>query len=170
MHRRPAACIQCRVFGRPATFGRRVQDTELHKLHAMPRPPVRPEDRKRSTRACTACRATKKRCDAAQPCRPCVKRGVGSSCTYSQHVRARRAPPNQSSAASGTRQRDQVSPLFYQHRESSLQDEDETAASSTSGKTVTPPGPRPVMMYTCSGEKGTISISSAASATILRRP
>ncbi|KAK1497876.1 hypothetical protein CABS01_10854 [Colletotrichum abscissum] len=135
----------------------------------MPRPPVRPEDRKRSTRACTACRATKKRCDAAQPCRPCVKRGVGSSCTYSQHVRARRAPPNQSSAASGTRQRDQVSPLLYQRQESSLQDENETAGSSTSGKTVTPPGPRPVMMYTCSGEKGTISISSAASATILRR-
>ncbi|KXH33283.1 hypothetical protein CSIM01_03197 [Colletotrichum simmondsii] len=106
----------------------------------MPRPPVRPEDRKRSTRACTACRATKKRCDAAQPCLACVKRGVGSSCTYSQHVRARRAPPNQSSAASGTRQRDQVSPLLYQHQESSFQDEDETAASSTSGKMVTPPG------------------------------
>ncbi|KAK7438504.1 hypothetical protein Landi51_11588 [Colletotrichum acutatum] len=122
----------------------------------MPRPPVRPEDRKRSTRACTACRATKKRCDAAQPCRPCVKRGVGSSCTYSQHVRARRAPPNRSSVASGTRQRDQVSPLLYQRQESSVQDEDETAASSSSGKTVTPPGPRPVMMYTCSGEKGPI--------------
>ncbi|KXH53402.1 hypothetical protein CNYM01_01147 [Colletotrichum nymphaeae SA-01] len=127
----------------------------------MPRPPVRPEDRKRSTRACTACRATKKRCDAAQPCRPCVKRGVGSSCTYSQHVRARRAPPNQSSAASGTRQRDQVSPLLYQRQESSLQDEDETAASSTSGKTVTPPGPRPVMMYTCSGEKVFVGNASA---------
>ncbi|KAI3557300.1 hypothetical protein CABS03_11885 [Colletotrichum abscissum] len=127
----------------------------------MPRPPVRPEDRKRSTRACTACRATKKRCDAAQPCRPCVKRGVGSSCTYSQHVRARRAPPNQSSAASGTRQRDQVSPLLYQRQESSLQDENETAGSSTSGKTVTPPGPRPVMMYTCSGEKVFVGNASA---------
>ncbi|UQC90619.1 uncharacterized protein CLUP02_16149 [Colletotrichum lupini] len=127
----------------------------------MPRPPVRPEDRKRSTRACTACRATKKRCDAAQPCRPCVKRGVGSSCTYSQHVRARRAPPNQSSAASGTRQRDQVSPLLFQRQESSLQDENETAASSTSGKTVTPPGPRPVMMYTCSGEKVFVGNASA---------
>ncbi|KAK1526739.1 hypothetical protein CPAR01_13267 [Colletotrichum paranaense] len=127
----------------------------------MPRPPVRPEDRKRSTRACTACRATKKRCDAAQPCRPCVKRGIGSSCTYPQHVRARRAPPNQSSAASGTRQRDQVSPLLYQRQESSLQDENETAASSTSGKTVTPPGPRPVMMYTCSGEKVFVGNASA---------
>ncbi|KAK1702624.1 hypothetical protein CaCOL14_011862 [Colletotrichum acutatum] len=127
----------------------------------MPRPPVRPEDRKRSTRACTACRATKKRCDAAQPCRPCVKRGVGSSCTYSQHVRARRAPPNRSSVASGTRQRDQVSPLLYQRQESSVQDEDETAASSSSGKTVTPPGPRPVMMYTCSGEKVFVGNASA---------
>ncbi|OHF03077.1 hypothetical protein CORC01_01461 [Colletotrichum orchidophilum] len=58
----------------------------------MPRPPVRPEDRKRSTRACTACRATKKRCDAAQPCRPCVKRGVvfvgnASAIAFLQYLR-----------------------------------------------------------------------------------
>ncbi|KXH65751.1 hypothetical protein CSAL01_05548 [Colletotrichum salicis] len=98
----------------------------------MPRPPVRPEDRKRSTRACTACRATKKRCDAAQPCRPCVKRGVGSTCTYSQHIRARRAPPNRPPGVPNSRRRDQVSPLLYQRQESSLRDEDETAASSTS--------------------------------------
>ncbi|KAK1671850.1 hypothetical protein BDP55DRAFT_559584 [Colletotrichum godetiae] len=127
----------------------------------MPRPPVRPEDRKRSTRACTACRATKKRCDASQPCRPCVKRGVGSTCTYSQHIRARRAPPNRTPSVPNSRRRDQVSPLLYQSQESSLRDEDGTAASSTSDQTATSSGPRPVMMYTCSGEKVFVGNASA---------
>lgn len=59
----------------------------------MPRPRVKPQDRQRSERACDPCKASKKRCDAGKPCRPCVKKGIHESCTYTSSSRARRSRP-----------------------------------------------------------------------------
>ncbi|KAL5341761.1 hypothetical protein BJX70DRAFT_395493 [Aspergillus crustosus] len=56
----------------------------------MPRPKVRPEDRRRSTRACLSCKTSKIRCDALQPCGSCRRRGQASHCTYSGIDRRRR--------------------------------------------------------------------------------
>lgn len=49
----------------------------------MPRPKVRPEDRKRSCKACVSCKASKIRCDSRLPCATCVRRGQSASCVYS---------------------------------------------------------------------------------------
>jgi hypothetical protein len=54
-----------------------------HCRTPMPRPKVKPQDRRRASKACDACKASKKRCDARLPCLLCVKKGVGSSCSYS---------------------------------------------------------------------------------------
>ncbi|OBR03339.1 Fungal specific transcription factor domain-containing protein [Colletotrichum higginsianum IMI 349063] len=132
----------------------------------MPRPPVRPEDRKRSAKACVACRATKKRCDAAQPCRACVNRGVGALCTYPQQSRNRRAhrqPLAESrqldSTSRDTRERNRTAPLLYRREgTSSLEGDVTSSAGSTTAATS---GPRPVMMYTCSGEKVYVGNASA---------
>ncbi|KAL4879453.1 hypothetical protein BJY04DRAFT_229014 [Aspergillus karnatakaensis] len=56
----------------------------------MPRPKVRPEDRRRSYRACLPCKTLKIRCDALQPCGSCLRRGQASHCTYSGIDRRRR--------------------------------------------------------------------------------
>lgn len=58
---------------------------------AMPRPKVKPQDRQRSARACDACKASKKRCDANQPCRLCVKKGTQDTCTFTPTPRDRRS-------------------------------------------------------------------------------
>ncbi|OAP56024.1 hypothetical protein AYL99_10176 [Fonsecaea erecta] len=55
----------------------------------MPRPKVRPEDRQRSAKACLPCKASKKRCDAQQPCSNCVRRRTPSSCRYVESSHAR---------------------------------------------------------------------------------
>ncbi len=56
----------------------------------MPRPKVRPEDRQRSSRACTACKASKIRCDSQSPCAACVRRERGAFCIYQSTGRQRR--------------------------------------------------------------------------------
>lgn len=48
----------------------------------MPRQPVKPQDRQRVVRACDQCKASKKRCDGSQPCRPCQKKGYDCGCHY----------------------------------------------------------------------------------------
>ncbi|KAH6637944.1 hypothetical protein C7974DRAFT_390570 [Boeremia exigua] len=48
----------------------------------MPRRPVKPQDRQRVVRACDQCKASKKRCDGDQPCKPCQKKGCDSICHY----------------------------------------------------------------------------------------
>ncbi|KAJ9606220.1 hypothetical protein H2200_009181 [Cladophialophora chaetospira] len=48
----------------------------------MPRPKVRLEDRQRSIKACLPCKASKKRCDAQQPCSNCIRRRATSFCHY----------------------------------------------------------------------------------------
>ncbi|KXJ94039.1 hypothetical protein Micbo1qcDRAFT_193315 [Microdochium bolleyi] len=59
----------------------------------MPRPKVRPEDRQRSLRACSACKSSKIRCNSELPCSACVKRGRASACVYSDVDRRRRNRP-----------------------------------------------------------------------------
>ncbi|PYH84598.1 hypothetical protein BO82DRAFT_381401 [Aspergillus uvarum CBS 121591] len=56
----------------------------------MPRPKVRPENRQRACRACIACKASKIRCDARDPCGSCLRRDRGSSCVYSGVDRRRK--------------------------------------------------------------------------------
>ncbi|KAL2825053.1 hypothetical protein BDW59DRAFT_180004 [Aspergillus cavernicola] len=56
----------------------------------MPRPKVRPENRQRSARACVACKSSKIRCDALQPCASCIRRDQADSCSYSGVDRRRR--------------------------------------------------------------------------------
>nr|POE72283.1 oleate activated transcription factor 3 [Quercus suber] len=51
-------------------------------LALMPRAKVAPENRRRIQRACEACRTSKRRCDGAQPCRVCVRRGQLTTCVY----------------------------------------------------------------------------------------
>lgn len=48
----------------------------------MPRRPVKPQDRQRVVRACDQCKASKKRCDGSQPCKPCQKKGYDGDCHY----------------------------------------------------------------------------------------
>lgn len=62
----------------------------------MPRPKVKPQDRQRSARACDACKASKKRCDANQPCRLCLKKGAQDSCTYTPTPRDKRSRQSRS--------------------------------------------------------------------------
>ncbi|KAH0842483.1 putative Fungal specific transcription factor [Fonsecaea pedrosoi] len=59
----------------------------------MPRPKVRPEDRQRSAKACLPCKASKKRCNAQQPCSNCVRRRTPSSCRYIEPGHARHLVP-----------------------------------------------------------------------------
>lgn len=60
----------------------------------MPRPKVKPQDRQRSVRACDACKASKKRCDANQPCRLCLKKGTQDTCTYTPTARDKKSRPS----------------------------------------------------------------------------
>lgn len=48
----------------------------------MPRPKVKPENRKRSVAACNPCRASKLKCDATYPCSSCIRRRRRDACTY----------------------------------------------------------------------------------------
>lgn len=72
----------------------------------MPRPKVKPQDRQRSAKACDACKASKKRCDANQPCRLCVKKGTQDTCTFTPTARdrrsSRRSASNLSQAKAGS--------------------------------------------------------------------
>lgn len=69
---------------------------------AMPRPKVKPQDRQRSARACDACKASKKRCDADQPCRLCVKKGTQDTCTFTPTPRDRRSRHSESKSSRAT--------------------------------------------------------------------
>lgn len=62
----------------------------------MPRAKVKPQDRQRSVKACDACKASKKRCDAHQPCRLCLKKGTPDTCNYTPTSRDRRRRQSQS--------------------------------------------------------------------------
>ncbi|KAJ5813214.1 hypothetical protein N7447_010237 [Penicillium robsamsonii] len=66
----------------------------------MPRPKVHPANRLRANTACTACRASKKRCSGYFPCTNCTHKGRGRSCTPFKPLpnvglRSRPMPPSQ---------------------------------------------------------------------------
>lgn len=46
----------------------------------MGRPKVLPANRLRANTACTACRASKKRCSGSFPCTNCINKGRGRTC------------------------------------------------------------------------------------------
>ncbi|KAF6822758.1 C6 transcription factor [Colletotrichum plurivorum] len=136
----------------------------------MGRPPVRPEDRKRSAKACITCRATKKRCDGASPCRPCLNRGNGTLCEYSQQRRTRRParrPDAQlrqhTPSTLESRSEDPSSPVSQRQAASCSRRVQDPSRRRDSAVVQVPPGPRPVMMYTCSGEKVFVGNASAIS-------
>ncbi|KAF6837664.1 hypothetical protein CMUS01_04934 [Colletotrichum musicola] len=129
----------------------------------MGRPPVRPEDRKRSAKACITCRATKKRCDGASPCRPCLNRGNGTSCEYSQQRRTRRPLRQHTPSTLESRSEDPNSPVSQRQLVSFSRRVQDASRRRNSEVVQVPPGPRPVMMYTCSGEKVFVGNASAIS-------
>lgn len=61
----------------------------------MPRPRVKPQERKRIARACTPCKISKKRCNGAAPCVLCLKRRAIRLCIYANHDGLR--PPHDAS-------------------------------------------------------------------------
>jgi hypothetical protein len=77
---RAAACMVC--------SGTLLIFTSLIDSHTMPRPKVKPENRKRSICACIPCKTSKIRCDAADPCGPCSKRERAGSCVYPANNRS----------------------------------------------------------------------------------
>lgn len=75
---------------------------ELADSSSMPRPKVHPANRLRANTACTACRASKKRCSGYFPCSNCIHKGRDRSCTPFKSLpnpnaglRSRRVPPSQ---------------------------------------------------------------------------
>ncbi|KAF2638507.1 hypothetical protein P280DRAFT_455537 [Massarina eburnea CBS 473.64] len=54
----------------------------------MPRPKVKPQDRRRAVKACLSCKVSKVRCNAQSPCNVCVRRGRENSCVYSTETRS----------------------------------------------------------------------------------
>lgn len=85
-----------RLFRHEVRTRRRHRGLAKSSFPAMPRPKVKPQDRQRSVRACDACKASKKRCDANQPCRLCLKKGTQDACTYTPTSRDRRSRHSQS--------------------------------------------------------------------------
>ncbi|EXJ65517.1 hypothetical protein A1O7_01858 [Cladophialophora yegresii CBS 114405] len=77
----------------------------------MPRPKVRLEDRQRAVKACLPCKASKKRCDAQQPCSNCIRRRATSFCHYvdSSSIRHTRKLSQPEPADSSTCQDESVS-------------------------------------------------------------
>lgn len=66
----------------------------------MPRSKVHPANRLRANTACTACRASKKRCSGYFPCTNCIHKGRDRSCTPFKSfpnagLRNRFVPPSQ---------------------------------------------------------------------------
>jgi hypothetical protein len=59
----------------------------------MARPKVHPENRLRANTACTACRASKKRCSGFFPCTNCIHKGRGGSCTPFKSLSGLRSRP-----------------------------------------------------------------------------
>jgi Fungal Zn(2)-Cys(6) binuclear cluster domain len=138
----------------------------------MPRPKVKPQDRRRSRKACDTCKSSKKRCDANLPCVLCVRKGVASSCSYSvtgrrnrvvqtQNVAVHQPSSEESSGLStpvGLRR-----PLQNQeHRSSKSPAQLESGANSggsgpstiLGASTSRSIGQRPVMLTSKSGDKG----------------
>lgn len=64
----------------------------------MARGRVPPENRRRSQRACSFCRMSKKRCDGASPCHNCARRGRQATCVYTRYGSERSEGPPRAAA------------------------------------------------------------------------
>ncbi|KAH8645467.1 hypothetical protein BX600DRAFT_478165 [Xylariales sp. PMI_506] len=135
----------------------------------MPRPRVKPEDRRRSVKACNACKHLKKRCDSRTPCSPCLRKGIAESCQYSDQPSRRRA-------SDITVSHPLRSPRKYEHhsdsahsrlsppKERALQQVTEVLDESQDTRDSTPyVGQKPVMLYSSTGEKVFIGNTAALS-------
>ena len=70
-----------------------ITTPRLLDFSRMARPKVQPENRLRANTACTACRASKKRCSGYFPCTNCIHKGRGSSCTPFKSFSSLRSRP-----------------------------------------------------------------------------
>ena len=114
----------------------------------MPRPRVKPQDRKRSVRACRACKASKKRCDSNFPCGNCVRRGIADTCEYSSPKRRTRPTELPPILGPGLLLSPQHSLTAAAVRPEARERDDDTRDTTPSI------GQRPVMLYSSSGERG----------------
>lgn len=103
------------LFRQASTISVPTQAASASLTTAMPRPKVKPQDRQRSAKACDACKASKKRCDANQPCRLCLKKGTQDTCTYTPTARDRsnRRSESKSSQANSIAVATNVSPVDF---------------------------------------------------------
>ncbi|KAE8134306.1 hypothetical protein BDV38DRAFT_255591 [Aspergillus pseudotamarii] len=125
----------------------------------MPRPRVKPQDRKRSVRACLACKASKKRCDGTRPCRTCQMKGTADSCAFTSQQRG-----TQPTHTRGSIQLQQLTPSEADHHaityhtvtpiEKPRPRESDDVRSTRD--TTPSAGQRPTMLYSSSGERGVL--------------
>lgn len=127
----------------------------------MPRPRVKPQDRKRSVRACLACKASKKRCDGARPCRTCQTKGAADSCAFTPQQRG-----TQSSQPRGPNPPQPLTPSEVDHQAiiyntvtpiEKLRPRESDDVRSTRDTTPSA-GQRPTMLYSSSGERGVLRL------------
>ncbi|KAK9792786.1 putative Zn(2)-C6 fungal-type domain-containing protein [Seiridium cardinale] len=140
----------------------------------MPRPKVRPEDRRRSVRACDTCKHLKKRCDSLQPCTPCTKKGISESCGYSEKSRRRLDRPF-SPPQSSTRKHEARSDSSFSlapsssaaqlsHEIAAFEDARDNTRDDTRENTPAPyVGQKPVMLFSSTGEKVFVGNTAALS-------
>ena len=128
----------------------------------MPRPRVRPEDRQRAAKACLPCKASKKRCDAQQPCSNCVRRRAGSSCVYTDATSARRVDtrhrPQLSFSQSGDSGRPSIDHSIPSAESPQYGTPDDTGEREQTSASETTPTPRRLtggrLLLNSKGEKG----------------
>ncbi|KAB8239694.1 uncharacterized protein BDW43DRAFT_258899 [Aspergillus alliaceus] len=138
----------------------------------MPRPRVKPQDRKRSVRACLACKTSKKRCDGTQPCRTCLKKGIADSCTFSPQRRGVQSvqtsgpaslqplPPVEVDPQVGTARYNIATPTERRPRPRESDDVRSTRDTTPSA------GQRSTMLYSSSGER--VYMGGAAAVSFLQ--
>ncbi|RAQ46321.1 hypothetical protein AFGD_000634 [Aspergillus flavus] len=135
----------------------------------MPRPRVKPQDRKRSVRACLACKASKKRCDGARPCRTCQTKGAADSCAFTPQQRG-----TQSSQPRGPNPPQPLTPSEVDHQAiiyntvtpiEKLRPRESDDVRSTRDTTPSA-GQRPTMLYSSSGER--VFMGGAAAVSFLQ--
>ncbi|KAJ5357066.1 hypothetical protein N7517_011675 [Penicillium concentricum] len=138
----------------------------------MPRPKVHPANRLRANTACTACRASKKRCSGYFPCTNCTHKGRGRSCTpfKSPNVGLRsRIPPSQPTVESPRTPREtraNLQPLMSQSHDIGTPDPefDTLEAGSQSPEVTHRTHPR--MLRNLQGER--VYVGKAASLSFLQ--
>lgn len=130
----------------------------------MGRPKVLPANRLRANTACTACRASKKRCSGSFPCTNCIHKGRGRSCIPFKSISNSPARPSTRSNIEQNTDWDAVSadlqtPLVSPHHVSADPPLEQTlAAGSRSPEATHRTHPR--MLRNLQGERGTVNAST----------